>query len=613
MEGQKVEIKKQVHDVVFSCEYAKELLSNGDVEGAKNYIKKFFLKHNGEGVFYFDSINSTYELTPNEKLKNVIAKDITKLNHEKKKALEFSAIEYLQSSEFLKYRYNPTINFNKDKLFTEEIVIDDVNVTKHMINMKKPRPCINYNESVPRESIQDKLDIVYFHLKNVLCSKNVEQYEFFLNFIACTFGGRKLRKCVYIQSTERLGKGQVMNGLLKRLFGKQMYKTNSVETIVHYTKPFEGCLLLNFDELPVDSGNYKSIADAMKILITEPDFNCRTMHAVAYTQVNSFNIIVTCNNDAVSLTQTNNTKYVCLDVDESYFGKHDYYIKLADAIDNEHVRIAFYNDMMKLFKTLDNWNEDRSMPVSEMLKMKIIEALPLFIKFMKDRFILRNENLDMKTEKFFSWYYTESKDKTSKQKIGRHLKKMGIEPKKVKKGDVQYYKYEATSEQLLEQYKKNNWMDDVTDKISSKKELPSIFNSASIDKGVDKAEQSVDIKMEYEAQIKRMEEQHKKEMDLLKMQLSSKQMSECSTQLQDLSILLRAKTIKPESKPKTKKALPFETIPASKAEQMSEKTALKHNKAFDLMKQTKQKEPIDESAQVFNEAFSDFADGLLNV
>ena len=56
----------------------------------------------------------------------------------------------------------------------------------------------------------------------------------------------------------------------------------------------------------------------------------------------------------------------------------------------------------------------------------------------------------------------------------------------------------------------------------------------------------------------------------------------------------------------------FETDAPLGGKEKQYSITFKHNKAFDLMKQTKQKEPIDESAKVFNEAFSDFADGLLN-
>ena len=126
---------------------------------------------------------------------------------------------------------------------------------------------------------------------------------------------------------------------------------------------------------------------------------------------------------------------------------------------------------------------------------------------------------------------------------------MGIEPKKVKKGVVQYYVYEATSDYLLEQYKKNSWMDDSTDKISTKHELPCVFNDKNIDLGVDTSDQSVDVISNYKLKIKDMEEHHKRELDLMKMQLTCKELTETSKQLKLIvDILTQKNHIKKQNK-----------------------------------------------------------------
>jgi hypothetical protein len=59
--------------------------------------------------------------------------------------------------------------------------------------------------------------------------------------------------------------------------------------------------------MPLVEGNsWKAIGDKLKSLITEPFFDCRTMHQTGYLQKNTFNIIITANNNAITLTQTNN-------------------------------------------------------------------------------------------------------------------------------------------------------------------------------------------------------------------------------------------------------------------------------------------------------------------
>ena len=221
------------------------------------------------------------------------------------------------------------------------------------VNMGKPMNIDTTKKIEMTSEIRKSIDLIYQHIKEVLCSNNEELSEYTLNFIACTFGGRKVRKCLYFQSNERTGKGIIMNDLLKAILGDRMYKTNSIESICKYTKPFEGCSLLNFDELP-HCENYKGLQDLLKGLITEPTFNCRDMFTTGYEQINSFNIIITTNNDGVSLTQTNKERFIINDVSEHRIGDTEYFKKLGKAINNSNVRHCFYQEMIERFTTLKN-------------------------------------------------------------------------------------------------------------------------------------------------------------------------------------------------------------------------------------------------------------------
>ena len=287
-------------------------------------------------------------------------------------------------------QYIPTIDFEKSQVFTKNIIIRGHSIQQNYLNMAKP---INMNVITNKpfelnDDIKNNTQLIYNHILNQLCSSNIDCYEYVLNFIACTFGGRKLRKCLYLQSKERSGKGIILNNVLKAILGNRMYKTNSIESINKYTKPFEGCCLINFDELPHNS-DYKSVQDNLKGLITEPTFISRDMYSSGYEQQNTFNVIITTNNDAINLSQSNNSRYVCLDIDENNIGNTDYFKTLITAINSENVLENFYNDMMERFKnTCPKFNED-VMPDTETRKTKIIEALPRLYKYLKDEFILK--------------------------------------------------------------------------------------------------------------------------------------------------------------------------------------------------------------------------------
>ena len=166
---------------------------------------------------------------------------------------------------------------------------EDILMTPEELNMARNDPIAT-----------EKLKRIYDHFFKVLSNSDENSYKYQLNFYACSIAGKKLRVALYYQSEERTGKGIIIN-MINNILADRMLKTNSVETVTKYTKPFEGVSIVNLDELP-HTDNFKGLQDSLKGLITEPTFTCRDMYSTGYTQINSFNIIITTNNNAISLT-----------------------------------------------------------------------------------------------------------------------------------------------------------------------------------------------------------------------------------------------------------------------------------------------------------------------
>jgi hypothetical protein len=465
MENQNQSQNLQIHDIMFDVLHCKVLLNNKDISLVKKYVMKFFFKSQGKIFFY---TGEKYILYEKNDAKNLIPIDLVKTiktvsaDQETVSKEEFRLRNFLESSEFMSVEYVPTIDFNKEQIFTVPKIIRGVKININYLNMYRTLPTETLEVYKHTCEIDKSIKMLEDHILNVWCAENEDMFEYVMNFMSCTFGGRKLRKCLYLQSNERSGKGLPLN-FFNKILGDRMYKTNSVESITKYTKPFEGCVLLNFDELPQDSNSsWKSISDNLKGLITEPTFTSRDMYSGGYSQVNTFNIIITTNNDAIVLTQTNNERYVCLDISEKMIGNTTYFEKLSKAIDRNDVRAAFYNKMMKRFKTLENWNEEK-VPSTKSKDIKIIEGLPIIYKYIKERFILKNKSISIKTVDFFATYFKNSNDRTSKNKIGKNLSRIGITPKK--RSD-NAYDYRFDSKALMELFKKNRWIDELTDVIN---------------------------------------------------------------------------------------------------------------------------------------------------
>jgi hypothetical protein len=455
----------QPYDLRWDVMHAKQLVDNNEIQKAKDYVKQFFFHYQGQVFFFSGNSYTLYdrykamELIPDDIVRDIVIPNMDKYKFE---STEFKLKTFLKTSEFMKDQFEPTIDFTQaQSIFSRKTTVQGVEVERKYINMGKQLP---EDMKTPYESNDvrnNAIKLLEDHIKTVWANEDEAMYEYVMNFFACTVAGRKLRKCLYLQSHERSGKGIPLN-FLKKILGDRMCKTSSVETIVKYTKPFEGCLLLNFDELPMDSDtSWKCLSDKLKPLITEPYFDCRDMHHTPYEQVNTFNIIISTNNDAILLTQTNKERYVILDINEKYIGNIAYFEELIKALDMEGVKQLFYQKLLKRFADLKNWNEE-VVPETKSKAIKVMEALPIIFKFVKENYILKKVNKEMETKDFFAMYYKQTGDKSTKQKLGRNLKMIGIEP--IKRSDNKYvYKYHYDS--LLEIYTAKNWIDELTDHI----------------------------------------------------------------------------------------------------------------------------------------------------
>jgi hypothetical protein len=221
-------------DIRFDRLHCKQLLDSEQIDQAKQYIRKFFFSYQNK-IFYNDGISFTMysredalKLIPNDLKVSILKPNELTKKYEKQ---DISLKDYLKESEFLNLEYTPTIDFSKPLIFTKTINIRGHDFVDNFLNMAKP---INYNVITGKmfektQEIINNTKLIYAHLENSLCSKNKDCYEYVLNFIACTLNGRKLRKCLYLQSKERSGKGIILNDVLKPILGTRMYKTNSVE------------------------------------------------------------------------------------------------------------------------------------------------------------------------------------------------------------------------------------------------------------------------------------------------------------------------------------------------------------------------------------------------
>ena len=85
--------------------------------------------------------------------------------------------------------------------------------------------------------------------------------------------------------------------------------------------------------------------------------------------------------------------------------------------------------------------------------------------WVKDQYVLHSNGIDCKTKELFECYYRQTKDRTSKQKLGKYIKQLGIRTVDVKKETKRYFKYVISAPDLLQAYRDNEWIDEEVDLI----------------------------------------------------------------------------------------------------------------------------------------------------
>jgi hypothetical protein len=144
-------------------------------------------------------------------------------------------------------------------------------------------------------------------------------------------------------------------------------------------------------------------------------------------------------------------------------------------LDKPEIQKLFYEDMLKRYEEKCKfWNED-DIPECEVKNQKLIESLPKCLKWLKEECILNNRGIDDTTTAFFSKYFNDTLDKSSKQHINKQFKKIDLIPKKRRIGNDTYYYYIMSAKELYDAFDKNKWIYKEIDLINNNEEFKEVL------------------------------------------------------------------------------------------------------------------------------------------
>jgi hypothetical protein len=460
----------QKHDVIFDILHLKKLLYGQNfMKDVPNYINKFFYKY-GSKIF-FDN-GEKFECLTLEDAKRKIPDEYTRkftiTTGDKTKVKEIKLNTYFTNEMFLSTPDTKlTIDYKRDIKFKESKFIRGFQQEFNYLNMKKDLPR-DYSRKVELTEFNKKgVEAFFKHLKMVICSNDDDEYDVVIKFLASSVVGHKVKISLMWNSLEQSGKGTVLN-FMNDLLGDRMLKTSNAESVVKYTKDFEGCTLLNFDEMPKE-GTYATLADKQKALITENEFDCRAMHQQPYVQKNTFNIITTSQNNVVSLTQTNFKRYYVNTISNDFIDKIDYFKELYKYLENEDVKVLIYQEFVKIFKEQVepiNWLGN-NLKSTKKCQIKKMEALPKLHKYIKDTYLKNGFGLDIKTTDLLNDYKQIDRFATP-NRLGSTLKEFGVSLKQFNtnsKTEKAYRKYIISFKDLRDYFSSKGWIDEEYDEI----------------------------------------------------------------------------------------------------------------------------------------------------
>lgn len=460
-------VNKQLkkHDVIFDIGHLQLLMQTDNIiNTVPNYINKFFFRY-GDNIFYDsgEQFQLLTRLSAEHRIPQNFEKSVKLVDNGKEYTKKIKLSSYFGHELFLMTpEAKLIIDYNKDYKFIGTEYIRGFEVEYSYLNMKKDLPRDYLKPIKMSDDVNTGVELFFNHIKEVLCSGYEHEYTIVTRFLASSCAGHKLKFCLIVQTLqEQAGKGTVFN-YMAELLGKRMYKTSSCEEVVSYTKNFEGCTLINLDEVPV-SGSIKHFQDSMKSLVSEEKFYCRAMHQQGYPQDNTFNLILTSNNNCVMLTQSNNVRYYIPTCSNKYAGnKHKaYFDKLYSYIKREDVKIAIFQKFMKIYEE-DIKPTDWKFPESnntEAGKVKIIEALPRIVKYIKTAYLLKGNNIDKSCAGLLEEYiHNNPSDKPSSTTFGYNLGLLNIVAKRVKNKSFDGRRYIMSYADLKQNFINKNWL-----------------------------------------------------------------------------------------------------------------------------------------------------------
>ena len=214
------------------------------------------------------------------------------------------------------------------------------------------------------------------HILNMWCNGHVDEYNYVLNWFASIiqFPWRKLRSCIVLKSTERAGKGVIIDKIREILGENYIFHPTSPKDILgDFNVGCRNKLLIFLDELVW--GGDKERAGTFKKLITEKYISINEKFKSIFIVKNLINVVIASNEAWVVPAGTTDTRWFVLKL-------NSYLARCSKAEKRKIVNEILETDtkcLAKFFyeRDITNWDSDDIIITDELREQRIQSMNPL--------------------------------------------------------------------------------------------------------------------------------------------------------------------------------------------------------------------------------------------
>jgi len=214
------------------------------------------------------------------------------------------------------------------------------------------------------EPIQGECKLFLKHLKNIVCSGNVDQYEWLMDWVADMFQNPSDPKgcAVVMKGGEGCGKGTFANAIAHLLGPHSVHLVDDSHLTSNFNAHLLDSIFVFADE--ITWGGNKKTAGKLKGIVTEKHLVGERKGIDAIQYRNMIHLMVASNSEWVIPAGYGSRRWFVLELPDTVIGNHDYFGNIQHELNNGGYEALLYE---LLSRKIDNINDIRRAPVTKAL------------------------------------------------------------------------------------------------------------------------------------------------------------------------------------------------------------------------------------------------------